>query len=83
MAKGGKFFIPKGNTPTYFGKIVNDSKKVPGVGQYKTEGPKPKILGNYLIKQPIGGITDDAIFKGMSTPSHYNAVAIEKIKQRS
>ena len=38
MGKGGKFFIPKGNTPTFFTKIQEDGKRgAPGVGKYFTE----------------------------------------------
>ena len=34
LAKGGKFFIPKGKTPTYFVAVINEAKKYPGVGKY-------------------------------------------------
>lgn len=51
FAKNGKFFIPKGNTPTYFTSVINESKKSPGVGKYNVaECKKPKVLGNYLQK---------------------------------
>ena len=32
---GGKFFIPKGKTPSYFEDLIDKSKKVPGVGKYE------------------------------------------------
>jgi len=32
---GGKFFIPKGKTLSYFENVINESKKVPGVGKYE------------------------------------------------
>jgi hypothetical protein len=34
FAKKGKFFIPKGNSPTYFAGVINEAKKNPGVGRY-------------------------------------------------
>ena len=84
IAKGGKFFIPKGKTPTYFAAVINEAKKTVGVGKYNiTDLQKPKILGNYLYGQKGGGLTDSAIFQGMSTPSHYNAVDLNKVKSRT
>lgn len=54
-------------------KITKDAKEKPGVGRYDTT-KKHKIFGNYLTKEPIGAFTDDAQWRGMSTPSHYNSV---------
>lgn len=57
---------------------MKQSKKTPGVGAYNTTGPKDakwqKVLGNYTLKEPSGGSTEEAIYKGMSTPSHYPTV---------
>lgn len=84
IAKGGKFFIPKGKTPTYFTSVINEAKKFPGVGKYNiADQQKPKVLGNYLVKQTGGGFSDAAVFQGMSTPSHYNAVDLNLIKNRT
>uniref|UniRef100_A0A7S3CNR6 Uncharacterized protein n=1 Tax=Strombidium rassoulzadegani TaxID=1082188 RepID=A0A7S3CNR6_9SPIT len=83
MGSKPKFFISKGNTPNFIGDVINQAKKTPGIGQYKTEGTKPKILGNYLQKSEGGGLTDDAIFRAMQTPPHYNPIELEKIKQRT
>lgn len=40
FAKNGRFFIPKGNEPTYITTIMNISKKTPGIGKYETTGLK-------------------------------------------
>ena len=34
FANKGKFYIAKGNEPTFFGQVQNESKKKPGVGRY-------------------------------------------------
>jgi hypothetical protein len=84
IAKGGKFFIPKGKTPTYFTAVINEAKKTVGVGKYNiADQQKPKVVGNYLHKQTGGGFSDAAVFHGMSTPSHYNAVDLNVIKSRT
>jgi hypothetical protein len=31
----------------------------------------------------VGGFSDEAIFFGMSTPSHYNSVDLDKVKDRT
>jgi hypothetical protein len=49
------------------------SKKTPGPGKYDN-GIKKKILGNYKQRSTGGTFTDDALFKGFSTPSHYNQI---------
>lgn len=40
-------------------------------------------MGNYLLKDKRGGATDPAVFHGMTTPSHYNSIDIERIKNRT
>lgn len=44
---------------------------------------KSKILGNYLNKDKRGGATDSAVFHGMTTPSHYNSIDQDRIKNRT
>lgn len=61
--------------------IVKDAKEKPGVGRYDTV-KKHKIFGNYTTKEPIGAFTDDAKWRGMSTPSHYNSVDTNIYKDR-
>ena len=48
LGKNGKFFIPKGNTPSFFTKVMKDAEKVPGVGKYNPKEYKYKVFGNYL-----------------------------------
>ena len=84
IGKGGKFFIPKSNAPNYFGSVMNEAKKTPGVGKYDLASQKKqKVLGTYTQKATGGGFTDAALFKGMTTPSHYNAVDLNLIKNRT
>lgn len=83
IAKGGKFSIPKGKTPTYFASVINEAKKFPGVGKYNIDQQKPKVLGNYLLKDTGGGFSDEAVFKGMSTPSHHNVIDMAITKNRT
>lgn len=89
MGKNGKFFIPKGkNVPTFIQKIQQDSlKRAPGVGRYftepETEKQRGKILGCYTQKVEGGGYTDEAAARGMDTPSHFNPIDLDKIKNRT
>ena len=83
MGKNPKFFMPKGNSPSYINTIINSAKKVPGVGLYKVDSKKPKIPGNYTQREQIGGVANEAIYRGLQSPSHYNPVPIEKLKSRS
>lgn len=63
---------------------MKDSAKKPGVGRYDLlNSPSRKILGNYTNKQVKSGMLDEAIFYGMGTPSHYQAIDLERIKPRS
>ena len=62
-------------------KIQKEAKEKPGVGRYETV-KKQKIFGNYLTKEPIGGFTDDAQWRGMSTPSHYPQVEANVYMER-
>ena len=55
----------------------------PGVGKYDTVGQKQKVVGNYTTRSGKGGILDEAIWKGMATPSHYPTVSIERYKPRT
>jgi hypothetical protein len=41
------------------------------------------VIGNYDYRSPIGSVLDEAIFKGMATPSHYPAIKLELIKART
>lgn len=88
IGKGGKFFVPKGKTNTYFTQIQEDGKKrAPGVGAYfkepETEKQRSKILGCYKSTQEGGGYVDEATAKGMDTPSHFNPIELDKIKNRT
>jgi len=57
---------------------------VPGVGKYDMlNSKKSKIHGNYLVKDKRGLSTDQATFHGMTTPSHYNSIELDKIKDRT
>jgi len=41
-----------------------------------------KILGNYTNNDPHAGFTDTATYYGQATPSHYEAIDLNKIKER-
>jgi len=41
-----------------------------------------KIHGNYTYNDPLGGFTDAATYYGQATPSHYEAIDLNKIKDR-
>ena len=62
-------------------------RKVPGVGKYEIR-PKnekvnaDKVVGNYTNREAPGGFVDSAVAHGMSTPSHYEAIELNKIKNR-
>lgn len=43
---------------------------------------KTKVHGNYTYNDPLGGFTDAAVWQGQSTPSHYEAIDMNKIKDR-
>ena len=63
MGEGGKFFMSKGKIPNYFEDVMNQAKKVPGVGRYDLIG-KRKIMGNYTYSTQGGGFTDQATYEG-------------------
>jgi hypothetical protein len=66
---------------TFFDDVMKSSKKLPGVGRYDLlASKKPKILGTYTYKEANSGVMAEAQYKGMTTPSHYNAVDINLIK---
>ena len=77
-----KYRLHKGNVPKHLDQIQKLSSKIPGVGKYETM-TKPKILGTYTQKNSGGTFSDAAIFKGMSTPSHYPAIDLNVIKNRT
>jgi hypothetical protein len=54
----------------------------PGVGVYDI-ATKPRILGTYTYKSFGGTFTDDATFKGMSTPGSYPAIQMNVYKDRA
>ena len=83
LGKNGKFFIPKGNSPSFFTQVQKKAKETPGVGQYKPTEFKYKVLGNYTQKLEGGGYIDEAIVHGKSTPSHYPAIKLDIIKNRT
>ena len=66
---------------TVFGELAKKEAEKPGVGKYNITR-KQKIMGNYLVKEGKGCMIDEALFKGMSSPSHYDAINLEKIKDR-
>ena len=41
------------------------------------------MLGNYLLRDKIGGFTDDALFKGMQTPGAYPHIDTDVYKRRT
>jgi len=53
---------------------------VPGPGRYDTN-KKRKIYGNYLYKA-TSTFTDEALYRGYATPSHYNPIDLDKIRDR-
>ena len=83
LGKNGKFFIPKGNTPSYFTQIVKTADKTPGVGKYNPNEFKYKVFGSYTQKTEGGGYIDEAVVKGQSSPSHYQAINLDLIKDRT
>lgn len=83
IATPGKFFIPKEKGKTYFENVINSAKKTPGVGKYDVTGPKQKVLGNYRSTHEGGGFSDEARAIGMSTPSHYPAIDMDKIRNKT
>ena len=65
---------------------MKNAKKLPGVGKYETQGQlcygKDRVKGTYTSKAPISGVMSEAQYKGMTSPSHYNSVDINLIKQK-
>lgn len=74
--------MSKGKIPSYFEDVVNKAKVTPGVGKYDIVPKKQKILGNYTYATVGGGFTDAAVVFGQSSPSHYPAIDLDKIKNR-
>lgn len=66
---------------------MDESKKIPGVGKYEIR-PKnfkvnaDKIYGNYTLKTEGGGFIDEAKYNGHCTPAPYQAIDLNKIKNR-
>ena len=81
-----KFYTAKSKGDSFFENLQKEGKKVPGVGSYATEGQKRKILGLYNFDKgkEHGGPSsfDDAIFKGKTIPAPYQAVELDKIRDR-
>jgi hypothetical protein len=77
-----KYRMHKTNIPTVLEAVQKHAKAIPGVGKYNI-ATKPRVLGTYTQKNTGGTFTDAAIFKGMSTPSHYPAIDLNKYKNRS
>lgn len=75
--------MSKNKAESFFNDLIKEGAKVPGVGKYDPVQPKMKILGNYTQKDSKGGITDDSIFKGMTSPSPYNSVDLEVYKPKT
>ena len=73
--------MTKGTIPTYFENVVKLAKNTPGVGKYEPE-KKKRILGNYTYATVGGGFTDAAMYQGQQTPPHYQAIDLDKIKNR-
>lgn len=63
--------------------MINEAKKSPGVGKYDLLAKKPKVLGNYTQKSNGGGFSDEAVYQGMTTPSHYPSIDLNIIKNRT
>ena len=63
--------VKKDKIPTRMETVEIISKKTPGPGKYEND-KKRKIYGNYLYTNTGGTFTDEALFRGISTPSHYN-----------
>ena len=61
---------------------MKSSKKLPGVGRYDLDKNYNKVHGTYTQKSPITGVVAEAQYNGMSSPSHYNSVDINLIKQK-
>jgi len=61
---------------------MKNAKKLPGVGRYDIQGSKDRVKVTYTSKAPNSGVMSEAQYKGMTTPSHYNSVDINLIKQK-
>lgn len=66
---------------------MNNAKKLPGVGKYEVQKSNEyanldRVKGTYTSKAPMTGVMAEAQYKGMTSPSHYNAVNIDLIKQK-
>ena len=73
--------LVKDKIPTRIAEIEIASRKVPGPGRYENDR-KRKIYGTYTYKNAGGTFTDEALYRGMCTPSHYPAVDLEVTKVR-
>ena len=73
--------IKMSEIPSRIDQIKIEAGKTPGPGRYEAK-KKRKVLGNYLYKAEGGTMTDDAIVHGMSTPSHYDSIDLNKIKNQ-
>ena len=61
---------------------MKHAKNLPGVGKYDVQKSMDRVRGTYTTKAPISGVMAEAQYKGMTSPSHYNAVNLNLIKQK-
>lgn len=81
IGKKPKFYMAKDQKiGTYFDEVMKNAKKYPGVGKYEAHKSMDRVKGTYTSKAPISGVMDEAQYKGMTSPSHYNAVNLNLIK---
>ena len=59
--------------------MEKESAKTPGAGRYDPE-KKRKILGNFKTTGFKSEFYEEAVYRGMATPSHYNSLNVEKYK---
>jgi len=83
MGEFTRFYLAKAPNESFVEAIMKESAKKPGVGRYDIAmNSYKKIIGNYKNNSPKSGMHEEAVFRGMSTPSHYPIVDFDKYRPR-
>jgi hypothetical protein len=68
IGKNPKFYMAKAKNQSFFEGLIDESKKLPGVGKYQVS-PRQRITGTYTQNTARGSANDDAIYKAQNSPS--------------
>lgn len=81
-AKGIKFPLCKAPRKTITEEIAARRSKVPHNTNYSPEKSSPRILGASKVTDSVTRFSEVALWQGEQTPSHYNAIPLDKIRPR-